>query len=319
MRTPCIIELRANEFARRRSNPHVPYGPSEVVKDALTGRAAGASILHWHARDAETGRPRNEIGDYASVVHAVRGAGDLLLHPTLGYVNDQEPDSRTATVRALGADPGTAVDLAPIDFGSMNVDVWDSATRRFASEDRVYLNSRGALRRTLELLRDADTRVVSVCWTPGQIRSARCFRELGLLGPTLWQLVFTGGSVPDGMPPTRRALEAMIEQVPSGEPWTVLTTQADPLELIGHALELGGHVSTGLGDWAFPSLGVPTNSEVVQHIARMVREAGRSVATPEQARAMLGIPSRANSPNYTVYDHHQVNRPAVTWPSGETT
>jgi 3-keto-5-aminohexanoate cleavage enzyme len=287
---PCIIELRANEQARREGRPHVPFSPAEIVTDALAAEAAGAAVLHWHARDPVTGAARRDVELFAEVAREARARTDLLLHPTLGGSGDQDPVSRTAHIAVLDADPTTQVDIVPIDFGSINIDLWDAAGRRFRSEDRVYLNPGLSLRSMLERFSTMHVTVLSVCWQPGHARTARCYREMGLLGPTLWQLAFTGDGLPGGMPPTRSGLEAMVEQVPEGEPWTVMCNGASPLELFEWTIELGGHLSTGLGDWGFPELGRDVhNVDVVEHLAAMARARGRAPATPAETRQLMAV------------------------------
>lgn len=289
MSGPFIIELRANEFARRRDRPHLPLRPEEIVADAVAAAAAGASILHWHARDPATGRSSNDPELFAAVCRGVRGETDMLLHPTLGYVNEQDPVARAAHVVALNEDPASRVDLVPVDFGSSNADLWDQAACRFRTEDMVYLNPRRNLRRLLEVLRPLGVSVVSVCWSVGQIRTARCFQDMGVLGWTLWELVFTGDTMPEGMAPTLRGLEAMVEQVPEGQPWSVLCVDGDALQLASWALELGGHVSIGLGDWPYRRFGSPRNADIVAYVARMAEERGRRPATTAEARELLRV------------------------------
>jgi uncharacterized protein (DUF849 family) len=292
MAEACIIELRANESARRIDRPNVPLSPDEIVSDAKAAARAGASILHWHARDALTGRTSIDPALNSQVCRGVRAATDLLLHPTLGADRWQDPVERTAHVVALADDPLLRADLVPVDFGSVNIDLWDEAGLRFRSEDRVYLNPRQNLRQMLEIFQQTGLAVVSVCWNVGHIRTARAYQAAGLLGWTLWQLVFTGDVLPDGMAATRRGLEAMVEQVPDGQPWSVLCVGGDALELAGWAIELGGHVSIGLGDWSYDQLGSPHNADIVGHVAAMVERAGRAVATPAQTRQLLQLPTR---------------------------
>jgi uncharacterized protein (DUF849 family) len=296
MSDPAIIQLRANESARRTDRPHLPLTPHEIVADAVSAARAGASILHWHARDPRTGRTTTDAGLNGQIAHDVRVSTDLVLHATLGAAANQDAIGRTAPVAALNEDPLRRFDLVPVDFGSMNFDLWDAEVRRFRTEHLVYLNPRRSLRLTLDTFRRLGVRVVSVCWNVGQIRTARRFQEMGLLGRTLWELVFTGDAMPDGMAPTRRGLEAMIEQVPKGQPWSVACINGDALELAAWAIELGGHVSIGLGDWPYPQLGSPTNAEIVALVADLVERAGRPVATPQDARELLHLPLPVDLP-----------------------
>jgi 3-keto-5-aminohexanoate cleavage enzyme len=291
MSEPVMIELRANESAQRAGRPHLPLTPEEIVADAVSCEAAGASILHWHARDPSTGATTTDADLNGRIARDVRRSTELVLHPTLGGAANQDAILRTAHVAALNADPLRRFDLVPIDFGSMNIDLWDDEVGGFRTEDRVYLNPRRSLRLMLETSRSLSVGVVSVCWNVGQIRTARRFQEQGLLGWTLWELVFTGDAMPDGMAPTRRGLEAMVEQVPSGQPWSVACIVGDVLGLATWAIELGGHVSVGLGDWPYRQLGSPTNADIVAHVAGLVTRAGRPVATPRDARELLHLPS----------------------------
>jgi 3-keto-5-aminohexanoate cleavage enzyme len=290
MSDPVMIELRANESAQRAGRPHLPLTPQEIVADAVSCAAAGASILHWHARDPSTGRTTTDAELNGRIARDVRRSTELVLHPTLGGAANQDAILRTAQVAALNGDPLRRFDLVLVDFGSMNIDLWDSEAGRFRTDDLVYLNPRRSLRLMLETFVSLGVRVVSVCWNVGQIRTARRFQEEGLLDRTLWELVFTGEAMPDGMAPTRRGLEAMVEQVPEGEPWSVACIAGDALDLAAWAIELGGHVSLGLGDWPYPQLGSPTNADIVAHVTALVSRAGRAVATPQDARELLHLP-----------------------------
>ncbi|CAB4928988.1 unannotated protein [freshwater metagenome] len=287
----CIIELRANESARRTADrPHVPLTPDEIVADACEAAAAGASILHFHARDPQSGRTVSDPAVIGDVAARVRQQTGMVIHPTLGGPGDQDPARRTLHIAQLRRDPARRADLVPVDFGSMNFDLWDADARRFRSDHRVYLNPRGALTEVLGRLRDLAVPVVAVCWSVGQVRTARRFQEMGLLERPFWQLFFTGPEMPDGMAPTRTGLEAMVEQVPAGEPWSVALWGADALELATWAIELGGHVSTGLGDWRYARLGTPRNADIVAELAQVARGLGRTVASAYDARELLRLP-----------------------------
>ncbi|ANY08239.1 3-keto-5-aminohexanoate cleavage protein [Pseudonocardia sp. HH130630-07] len=75
-----IIEARVNEYAMRDVNPHVPWEPEEIGKEAAALERAGASVLHFHARGSD-GAPRHDVGGYAETIAAVRAAGDLAVPP----------------------------------------------------------------------------------------------------------------------------------------------------------------------------------------------------------------------------------------------
>lgn len=287
---PLIIELRCNETAYKTDRPNLPYSPGEIVRDAIEGREAGASILHWHGRDPETGEPKNDHEIYKEVYRGVREQTDLLLHPTLGYITQMDVDERVGHVLAVNDDPALKVDLAPVDFGSINVDYWDPRKKDFATKDLVYYNPRERLEATLRAFKEAGVHVSTVAWNVGQMRTARCFQEMGLLSEeTLWEFVFTGGVMPEGTAPSLHGLLAMVEQVPKGQPWAVICWNGDVMPLAAWAITTGGHVSIGLGDHHYDRLGEPTNAELVRRVAEMAETLGRPIATPDQAREIMGI------------------------------
>ncbi len=287
---PLIIELRCNETAYKADRPNLPYSPEELVRDAIEGRRAGASILHWHGRDPDTGEPKNDVELYKEVYRGIRENTDLLVHPTLGYITQMEVHDRVKHILAVNDDPHLRVDMAPVAFGSLNVDYWDPEKKDFVTKDLVYYNPRERLEGALTIFKEHGIYVSTVVWNAGQMRTARCFREMGLLSEnTIWQLFFTGDVLPEGTPPTMHALLAMVEQVPPGEPWSVACYNGDVMALAAWAIPLGGHVSIGLGDHHYDRFGTPTNAELVRRVAELSEALGRPVATPAQAREILGM------------------------------
>jgi uncharacterized protein (DUF849 family) len=294
---PVVIEVRINEMAVRADNPNVPYGARDVVEEACRAWEAGASVLHWHGRDPVSGDPDNSFETYAAVAEGVRARTDMLLHPTLGYTSQQDPVERTRHVVAAQRDPALRPDMVPVDFGSLNVDSWDPQAKQFGSYDQLYANSRARIRDTLEILAAADVFVCSLCWDIGQIRTARAFQEMGLHSRrTLWELFFTGDTMPVGTPATIPALQAMLQELPPGEPWTVVNWQGNVLPVAAWAITLGGHVSVGLGDWPHRELGAPAHGELVTRVADMARTLGRRPATAAETRHLLGLRAWPGAP-----------------------
>ena len=78
-----IIDARLNEYTFRDPNPNIPYSPAEIAADAAACREAGASIVHYHARDPESGAPSSDPSLYAETARQIRGACDAIIMPTL--------------------------------------------------------------------------------------------------------------------------------------------------------------------------------------------------------------------------------------------
>ncbi|MBD2450332.1 3-keto-5-aminohexanoate cleavage protein [Nostoc sp. FACHB-152] len=292
---PLIIECRCNEIADRTANPNVPYSPKEIIQEAVRAWEAGASIFHWHGRDPESGKPRNDVELYLEVIEGIRAQTDLLIHPTLGYITQNRVEDRVRHILAVNDDPVLRVDMAPVDFGSLNVDFWNPQAKQFTTYNQVYVNTRENLRAVLEVFKKHNVYVSSVCWDVGQMRTARCFQEMGLLPQeTLWEFVFTGEVMPSGAAATIHGLQAFVAEVPAGNQWLALCWNGDVMKVAAWAITLGGHVGIGLGDYAYTRFGKPHNGELVEMVAKMAHTVGREVATPAQAREILKMSPRTS-------------------------
>jgi uncharacterized protein (DUF849 family) len=234
--------------------------------------------------------PDNSVELYREVSEGVREHTDLITKPTLGYISQSGVEERVKHVVALADDPKLRFDAAPVDFGSANIDTWDSEALRFTPGDGVYVNTRADIEATLRVFRDVSTFVTLGCWDVGQIRTALCFREMGLAPrKTYWELVFTGDIRPTGAGTNVHALNAMISTIPPGEPWQLLCYGGDVLPLAALAIVLGGHVAIGLGDYDYARFGAPHNGELVAKVVELAETIGRPVATPAEARELLGM------------------------------
>lgn len=290
--TPLIIEVRCNEAADRGGNPALPYGPQEVLAELLAAYRAGASILHWHARDDEGVEHAGDVALQREVVEGIRAqAPDAVVHPTLGFLSTQgDARGRMAHILELGKDPATRVDVVPVDFGAYSADLWDPDASRFATDDVFVVNPVAYLKDLLGVVVENDLAVYPVVWSAGAVRTALRLQETGLLPrPTLWCLGFTGDTVPGGPPATPANLRTFLDELPPGAPWTVHCRGGDVLPLAAAAITGGGHVSIGLGDHPYSRFGTPTNADLVTRVAAMAETLGRPVATPAQARAILGL------------------------------
>lgn len=286
---PLIIEARVNESADRGDNPALPYGPQEVIDEAILAWEAGASILHWHARENDGRERPGDVALNRQVIEGVRAKTDLLLHPTLGFISTQgDAQGRVRPLLALYEDPKLRVDLVPVDFGSFSADLWDQQNEHFLTDNRSMVNQVAYLKELLTILKDHQIRVFSVVWSAGAVRTARNFQKLGVLDhPTFWQFGFTGDQIPGGPPPTLTNLQTFLEAIPAGDPWTVHCQKGDAMPLAAWAILLGGHVSIGLGDYPYSHFGKPRNSDLVKRVADMALTLGRPVATPAEARKIL--------------------------------
>jgi uncharacterized protein (DUF849 family) len=281
-----IIEVRCNEYTMRDRNPHVPWTPEEIATDAARCRDAGASVVHFHARDARTGAVSGDVAVYADTVRAMRASSDVLVNPTLGGSTIADPRERVAHIPILGADDATRPDFAPVDLGSFNIDPYDPATKTFRNETLSYVTDIAGLRHEIDAIHGSGVLVQSVLWNVGSARLLGAFVDMGVLRAPVYAHVALANSFLAAHPPTVRGLQALVEFLPEvdGLHWTYSAVGANALGLVHAAVEAGGHVSVGLGDHPYHELGTPTNAELVAEVVRMVRAVGREPASPAEVR-----------------------------------
>ncbi len=286
-----IIECRVNEYNTRERNRNVPWSTEEIARDAKSCRDAGAAIVHFHGRKHD-GSPEHAYEPYRDTVLAIRGRSDILIHPTLGYVTlDASAEERLGNMRRMVED-GCAPDIAPMDMGSTNVSVLRDGRYLPESEERVYQNSTATLHYFADRLKEWQLKPYLQVWNLSFMREVAQFARLEWVAqPVFVEFVCTDNHCIGGHPGTPKGLQAFIDFLPSDihVEWTVCNYGGNLFPLCAQALAQGGHVSIGLGDWDYRELGEPTNADLVDHVVRIAHEAGREVATPAEAREILGI------------------------------
>jgi uncharacterized protein (DUF849 family) len=291
------IEVRINEYTMRDVNPHVPWTPEEIAADAAACAEAGAAIVHFHARDPSSGAASTDAGLYGDTVRRIRQACDLVVMPTLGANTVPDPADRVAPLLDIAREAATRPDLAPIDLGSFNLDPYDPVSHRFRAEELVYHNPVGALRHLAAAITGAGVRPAAVLWSVGSARLLGALIEVGVLREPLYAQLMLSESLLSTHPGTVDGLRALLGFLPAGfrGEWSVLSVGGNLLPLVGPAVESGGHLAIGLGDYPYLELGGPTNAELVAEVVRLLRALGRRPATPAEVRTALAIP-RAGGP-----------------------
>ena len=286
-----IITVRVNEYMPRDVNKHVPFTPDEIAETAAQCREAGASIIHFHARNSD-GSPSHAPALYAEIVGKIRDRTGILVDSTLGQITVKADENRLAHIRLMGRQSKPRPDFAAVDTGSSNIDAYDPVAKRFKTLDKVYLNStETCLFLAKGMTGGREAALVSV----GCALRAHggCIHGYGRRQRTgrCAMRARRGGGIVGAHPCTNRGLEALIDFMPPQRriEWTVACKAGNLFNVASLALERGGHVAAGTGDYPYAEIGGPTNAELVHRFAELGRAVGREPATTDEARAMLGI------------------------------
>ena len=292
MSNKVIIEVRINEYTTREKNPNVPYSPEEIATQALECWREGASIIHYHARDPQTGAPASDPELYADTVLRINDKSDLISMPTLGAWWMPSPADRIAHIVEMAKDPATTPELGPIDMATGNVDMFDAEAKQFITDETVYVNTTKTWQFFAETMKSVGVKPIQALWHVGSVRSTQAFVEMGLFEEPLYcEIVLTEGGILAGHPGTVKGMQAFLDFFPENAnwQWSVMSYGGNLFPIAAAAMERGGHVSIGLGDYPYGEFEYPTNAGLVARIAQLARDMGREIATPDEARAMLGI------------------------------
>ena len=286
-----IIMARINEYRMRDPNSHVPFTPDEIADTAAACEAEGASIIHFHARQPD-GAPSHDPAIYLEIIEKIRARSNVLIDSTLGQATVKGDHARAAHIAAMEADPAKRADMAAIDVGSTNIDVYDAAAHRFRTTDKTYVNTIGTCMFLAEAMGKAGVKPHLTCWAVPFLKGADALMDMGVFAePAYVQFAFCEGGIIGGHSCTIEDTLAFVRALPPHRriEWTVTCKEGNLLPAAAVALERGGHVSPGIGDYPYPELGYPTNAELVRFFATLGRAQGREPATPAEARAMLGL------------------------------
>jgi uncharacterized protein (DUF849 family) len=270
-------------------NPAVPVTPQQIAQSAIDAAKAGAAIVHIHVRDPQTTRPSMDPALYREVVDRVRGSGtDVVINLTTG------PGARFApgTEDPFKTAPGTNMkspqdrvrhiqDIRPeicsLDMGSMNMGPF------------VFVNSVTYLEAMAIAIRDAGVLPELEVFEAGHLLLAKRMIETGhIKKPALFQLCL---GIAWGQPATTEAMTYMRSLLPADCTWFAFGISLHQFPMVAQTVLLGGHPRVGLEDNIYLEKGklAPSNAALVEKAARIVEVLGDEVATPADARQILGL------------------------------
>jgi uncharacterized protein (DUF849 family) len=279
------LVVRLNELTGRALNPHVPWTPEEIAREAAACVDAGATVVHFHGRtDAGAADPSGET--LSRTLDLITEACDAVTYCTLGAGQDQDRDTRMATLTGAVTKP----DIAPVDLGSFNLDPWDAEARRFVVEEGLYVNTVGTVRHLASGIQAEGVTPAAVAWTIGSLRLLGALLEEGTWrAPVFAELVVSDRLLVTN-PATPLGVEHLVAHLPAGVgDWTLLCAGGSVLPLVDAAVTAGGGLAFGLGDHPYLELGdAPRNADVVAAVVDRLDQLGRRPATPKELREQLG-------------------------------
>lgn len=257
----------------KEHNPSVPYTVEEIAREAEASYKAGASIIHLHVRE-DDGTPTQSKERFRACIEAIKEkCPDVIIQPSTGGAVGMTNAERLQPVELLP-------EMATLDCGTCN----------FGGDD-IFVNTENTIREFGKRMIELGIKPEVEVFDKGMIDMAIRLAGKGFIASPM-HFNFVMG-VNGGISATPRDLVFMAGSIPQGSTFTVSGIGRNQFPMAATSIIMGGHVRVGFEDNVYLSKGVlaKSNGELVEKAVRLARELGREIATPAEARRILGLKS----------------------------
>lgn len=283
--------------------PYLPITPEEIANEAIRAANAGAASVHIHARNPADGSPTSDLEIYRSYLAKIKEKTDVIVCITTGGAVWATREQRISVV------PTFKPELASFNMGSMNFSIHPLA-ERYKDEDYKYLwekelilftkdlvfrNTFADIEHFLKVMKQNGTKPECEAYDVGHIYNINYLVQRGLIPLPIWVQFVTGvlggiGATLDDVMYMKNTTDRLFG--PQNYNWSVIGVgYPDEFKVATLAIMMGGHVRVGLEDNIYVSRDTlaKSNAELVEKVVRIAREFDRDIATPDEARKILGL------------------------------
>jgi len=279
-------------------SPYLPITPKEIADEAVRSCAAGAASVHIHVRDPQTGAPSSDVELFRETVSRIKDRCDVIIGITGGGNYLMSDEERISAVRELQPELGS------LDVGVLNYGVFPMAEKYekwkyewekkylAETENSAFINTFKSLKYFSTTMNEVNTVPEIELFDSSWIQNTAFLVRKGYIThkPLFIQAVM---GVLGGSPCSLETMVFLINTAKNLLPdfsWSVSVAHRNPFAYLAAALPMGGHLRVGLEDNLYISHGVlaKSNAEQVEKAVRLIREVGFDVATPDEAREIIG-------------------------------
>lgn len=255
----------------KENNPNIPLTPKEIADDVYECYKAGAAVCHLHMRDDE-GKGTMDKAKFEETVALIKEKCDIVINLTTSGDVVSTDETRMAHIESIKPDLGS------FDCGSMN---WMHSS--------VFVNHPKFLEKLGLLMQEVETKPEIEIFDAGMVYNSLYYLKKGVLkSPLHYQFVLgaAGGSTA-----TVENLVYLKSLIPEGSTWSALGIGRGHVPIMLATVALGGHLRVGMEDNVMfsPTELAESNAQLVKRAADIIRIAGNEVATPDDAREILGL------------------------------
>lgn len=281
-------------------SPHLPVTPDEIALSAIEAAEAGASMLHLHARDPETGRPKQDPDLFMEFLPRIKQSTNAILNITTGGGMGMSLEERLAPAHRAQPEV-TSLNMGTMNFGAFELakkyDDWKHDWEKpylESTKSLIYANTYEMLERIMvEVGQAYGTKFEFECYDLSHLETLKYFFDRGLIkAPLLIQGIF---GIMGGMGATIENLvyfKGAADRIfGDNYKFSAFAVGRQQMSFLTVAAIMGGSVRVGLEDSLYIGRGelATSNAQQVLKIKKIVGELGLDVATPDEAREMLAL------------------------------
>lgn len=280
-------------------SPYLPVTPEEIIQASVEAAAAGAAIIHLHARDPQTGKPDQSPEAFAAFLPHIKQQTNAVLNLTSGgspYMTIQERIQPSVVHKP---------ELASLNMGSFNFGLFPMLSRYSefkhswerehleGSKDLIFRNTFREIEFALKVCAETGTRFEFECYDIGHLYNLAHFLDRGLVQPPLFVQSVFGilggiGTHEEDVQHMKRTADRLFGR---DYRWSVLGAGRNQLRIAAMSAAMGGNVRVGLEDslWIGKGKLATSNAQQVEKVRQIIEGLGFEVATPDEARQMLAL------------------------------
>ncbi|WLG96262.1 3-keto-5-aminohexanoate cleavage protein [Pseudomonas sp. R3-56] len=274
-------------------SPHVPVTPKQIAAAAVEAAKAGATVVHCHVRDPQTGKFSRDVALYREVMERIREADvDIIVNLTAGMGGDLEIGAGENPME-FGPNTdlvGPLTRLAHVEELLPEICTLDCGTLNFGDGDTIYVSTPAQLRAGAKRITELGVKAELEIFDTGHLWFAKQMIKEGLLDNPLFQLCL---GIPWGAPADTTTMKAMVDNLPADAVWAGFGIGRMQMPMAAQAVLLGGNVRVGLEDNLWLDKGVlATNGQLVERAGEILSRLGARVLTPAEGRKKMGLTQR---------------------------
>jgi 3-keto-5-aminohexanoate cleavage enzyme len=257
----------------KEQNPNVPYTVEEIGQEAESAYNSGASIIHLHVRE-DNGTPTQSIERFQVCIEEIKNrCKNIIIQPSTGGAVGMSNEER---LQPIYLEPPP--EMATLDCGTMNF-----------GGDEIFVNTESTIIYFAEKMNRKGIKYELECFDKGMVDMALRLQKKGYIKKPM-HFNFVLGVI-GGISASSRDLTFLIESIPKDSTYTVCAIGRHEFPMVSLSIEKGGHARVGFEDNVYLSKGVlaKSNGELVEKVVRISKELGRDIATPNEARKILGL------------------------------